>query len=128
MKLNRVELSGNVGNIDIFETEGKKPFARVSLAENDRYTNKNGETFERTTWHKLVFYGNVVSVLKDKVAKGSHLIVFGRLSYQDWEAEDGTKRQSAYVVVSQFQVSDHKKQVEAESFDSENFEADEIPF
>lgn len=62
MKLNRVELAGNVGNIDIYESEGKTPFAKVSLAENNRYLNKAGETVQQAIWHNVVFYDKQVEV------------------------------------------------------------------
>lgn len=128
MKLNRVELAGNVGNIDIYESEGKTPFAKVSLAENNRYLNKAGETVQQTTWHTVVFYDKQVEAVKSAVSKGCQLFIIGRLSYHNWQTEAGENRQSACIVANQFQVVQHSKQSEnKETAEASKTEAEEMP-
>lgn len=63
--LNKVALIGNLGRdpeVRIMQ-DGSK-FASVSLATTKKFTDRNNQAREQTTWHNLVFSGNIVDVLQ----------------------------------------------------------------
>ena len=108
MNLNEVTLIGYVGAEPKMSGEGKKPFASVSLGTNKRI--KKGEEFEtQTTWHKLVFFGDLVAQIKEHAKKGTGLFVKGELENQKWQDKDGVMHHISQIVVRKFCFIDNKK-------------------
>jgi len=96
---NTVNLVGFVGQVNLYENEGKKPFAKLTLATTKHYTNKNGEKVEKTAWHTLQCFGHLIDAIKGRVEKGSYLSVSGELEYDEWQTEAGEKRTAAVISV-----------------------------
>lgn len=85
---NSVSLEGKAGNdpkITPFEN-GK--VARVSIAVNDSYLNRAGETASRTMWFTIVFW-NEKADLADKIKKGTGFSVEGKLASQKFNGKNG---------------------------------------
>jgi single-strand DNA-binding protein len=101
MNLNEVTLIGYVGKEPTMSGDGKKPFASVSLGTNKRV--KKGEEFEtQTTWHKLVFFGDLVEQIKQHAKKGTGLFVKGELE------NHGVTHHISQIVVRKFCFIDNK--------------------
>ncbi len=49
----------------------------------------------------VVSFGAQAEAIAEHVAKGRQVAVTGRLSYQQWEADDGSKRSKHEVVANQ---------------------------
>lgn len=108
---NKVALVGYVGQVDHYETDGKKPFAKLTLATTKRFSNKSGEKVAKTTWHTLHCFGKLAESIKGRVQKGSYLSVSGELDYGEWQTESGDKRYSAVIHVNNlYQLIDKKRQ------------------
>lgn len=71
---NKITLIGRVGTDPETSGEGKKPFAFLSFATNKQY-QKEGETVNKTSWHKLVFYNHLAELVGQYVKKGSRLFI-----------------------------------------------------
>ena len=104
---NQVILMGHVGDEPYVSGEGKKPFAKVSLATNKRYKVDN-ETKEETHWHNLVFFNSVAGIVKDYVQKGSKIQVIGELVDNKWTDKDGQTHTQSNVHVNQLIMLDKK--------------------
>ena len=89
--MNRVTLLGRVGkDPEIKETKTGKKVAKFSLAtQRDK---------ENTDWHTIVLWEKNADVAERFVAKGSQILIEGRLQYDQWQADDGTKRERATVI------------------------------
>jgi len=99
--MNRVTLIGNVGSDpEARDTDSGSRVAHVSLATN-RVFKRNGESEERTDWHRLTFWGRSAEIAEDYVRKGSRLFVEGRIEYGSYE-RDGVSIPTVDVVVSDF--------------------------
>lgn len=99
---NKVQLIGNVGvepAITILES-GKK-VARLSLATNESYKDKNGEKQTETNWHTLVAWGKTVDIIESYVVKGKEMAIEGKLNSRSYDDRDGNKRHVTEVVVSE---------------------------
>ena len=94
--LNKIQLIGNVGNVQIREYNGKE-WANVSLATTRRFKNNSGEDVKETDWHALVINGNSVEVVKKYVSKGDPLYVEGELRSRKYTGQDG-KEQTVWEV------------------------------
>ena len=99
--VNRIILVGNVGSDpDIRRTSAGTPVAHASLATNRRF-RRNGETQERTDWHRLTFWSGAAETVEKFVRRGTRLYVEGRLEYGSYE-RDGQSVPTADVIVSDF--------------------------
>jgi single-strand DNA-binding protein len=92
-------LIGNVGNDpEIRATSGGARVAKVSLATNRSWSDRSGQTQEKTEWHRLTFFGRVVDVVEQYVKKGDRLYVEGRIEYSQTEGDGGPKYWTDVVV------------------------------
>jgi len=78
-QLNKIEIRGNVGNVNIIKV-GKTRVAHFSVATNFAYKDKNGEPVIETTWHNVTAWeGNKGIPSLDIIEKGFAVYVCGRL-------------------------------------------------
>lgn len=95
---NKVTLIGNLGSAPEIKTfEGNKKMARVSIATNETYKTKDGERKTDTSWHTLVAWGPLVSILEKYTQKGSKVAVEGKLVNNSYFDKEGIKRYSTEV-------------------------------
>ena len=91
--LNKVILIGNVGaEPEIKQTASGTKFAKVSLATNRVYNDRNGQRQEKTEWHRLTFWDRMAEIVEQYVHKGDRLYVEGRIEYSQTEDEQGGTR------------------------------------
>jgi single-strand DNA-binding protein len=92
-------LIGNVGNDpEIRATSSGARVAKLSLATNRSWSDRSGQTQEKTEWHRLTFFGRLVDIVEQWVKKGDRLYVEGRIEYSQTEGEGGTKYWTDIVV------------------------------
>ena len=98
--VNKITLVGHVGqDPDIQETKTGTKVAHLSLATNRRIAD-NGDTRERTDWHRLTMWNRLAQFTEDYVAKGDRIYVEGRLEYDSYE-RDGVTIPTADVTVNE---------------------------
>lgn len=122
--VNRIILVGNVGSDpDVRRTSAGTPVAHLSLATNRRF-RRNGETHERTDWHRLTFWSGAAEIVEKYVRRGARLYVEGRLEYGSYE-RDGQSVPTADVIVHEFVFLDSTVDASAELGDELEFEQQE---
>lgn len=104
--MNNVNLMGNVGTV-IFDNnkEASDACFIFSMATSERYTDKANNEVVKTTWHKIVSFGQVAANLRAKVTTGSRLFVNGKIQSSRYKAEDGTEKESFDILVLSYIVS-----------------------
>ena len=99
-QLNRIEIRGNVGNVNIINV-GNTRVAHFSVATNFAYKDRNGEPVIETTWHNVTAWdGNKGIPSLEIIAKGFPLYVTGRLRIQKYIAGDGTDKTSYDIIAN----------------------------
>ena len=73
------------------------------LAVNRRWTGKDGEKREETCFVDCTAFGRPAETINKYMSKGRPIFVEGRLSFNSWTAQDGTKRSRLKVTVENFQ-------------------------
>ena len=102
--MNRVILAGNLTrNPELRQLPSGSAVCEFGLAINDRYTNRAGEQVEQTCFTEIVAWNRQAEVCGEYLAKGSLVLVDGRLQYDAWETEDGQKRSKLRVVANRVQ-------------------------
>jgi single-strand DNA-binding protein len=100
---NQVMLIGYLGaDPEMKDYENGRKMARVSLATNEVYKNQEGEKVVSTQWHNLVGWGKTAEMMDQLFSKGKEVAIQGKLSYRNFEDEQGNKRQITEVVVNEF--------------------------
>jgi single-strand DNA-binding protein len=99
---NRVQLIGHLGlDPEVKNLEKGKKVARLSIATNDSYVNKDGEKVTETQWHNLVVWGKLCDVCEKYLKKGAEVAVDGKLSNRKWQDKDGNQHYNTEIVVNE---------------------------
>jgi single-strand DNA-binding protein len=100
--LNKVMLIGNVGNEpEIRSTSGGARVAKLSVATNRSFQDRNGQQQEKTEWHRLTFFGKLAEIVEQYVHKGHRIYVEGRLEYSQTQDDQGGTRYWTDIVVNE---------------------------
>lgn len=102
--VNDVTLLGNVGSDPMVSGEGKQPFASISLATNKSWKDKEGNSQEKVTWHKVVFFGKQADLIKEHAKKGTRLYIRGELEQTEWKDKDGNTRYEVQVISKEWPI------------------------
>lgn len=73
------------------------------LAVNRRWTGRDGEKKEETCFVDCRAFGRSAENINKYLSKGRAVFVEGRLTFDSWTAQDGTKRSKHRVTVENFQ-------------------------
>ena len=104
-QLNRVELRGIVGNVRI-QTYDENKVARIGLATNFAYKDREGTAVIDTSWHNVIAWeGRNIQGL-EKIEKGTKLHVLGRIRYQKFTGVDGVERVGTDILASEVEIID----------------------
>ena len=81
---NKVQLIGSAGSTPIIkETKNGNKYAKISLASNNNYTNKDGEKINKTQWHPIVFWRNRAKIAEIYISKGQKVCIKGSFELQN---------------------------------------------
>jgi len=73
------------------------------LAVNRRWTGRDGEKKEETCFVDCRAFGRPAENINKYLSKGRPVFVEGRLTFDSWTAQDGTRRSRHRVTVENFQ-------------------------
>ena len=109
---NRVILVGNLTrDVELKHTSGGKAVTEIGLAVNDRRKQDN-EWIEETTFVDVTLWGRTAEVAGEFLAKGSSVLIEGRLKLDSWET-DGQKRSKLRIVAERMQMLGQKNRGQA---------------
>ena len=106
--MNKVLLIGNLGkDPEIRNTQAGVKTANMTLATSESWTDRaSGERKERTEWHRVVVFNEMLATIAEKYAKkGSKVMVEGTLQTRKWTGQDGVERYATEVVLGPFKSS-----------------------
>lgn len=81
---NKVTLSGNKSLEVEIHKEGEKPFAILSIAENKRYKDDDGnwQTSDKATFHRISLFDDYLIKKANDLKVGAFLEIEGQVIYQ----------------------------------------------
>lgn len=99
--VNKSILLGHVGkDPEIHVLQSDNMVANFTLATNNVYRDRMGESHETTEWHNLVAFGRTAEVVRDYVQKGSRIYVEGKIQTRSWDdRETGQKKYRTEIVI-----------------------------
>jgi len=132
--INKVTLMGNLGaDPELRFTNSKMPVANFRMATSRRFKDKQGETQERTEWHRVVVFGKLAENCNTYLSKGRQVYVEGHLQTRQWQDREGQTRYTTEIVASSvnFLGGRNKREEEVPSAEvdaSQELASDDAPF
>ncbi|KAF1709302.1 single-stranded DNA-binding protein [Pseudoxanthomonas kalamensis DSM 18571] len=103
--INKVILVGNLGNDpETRYTQGGMAVTRISLATTSVRKDRDGNTQERTEWHRVVFFGKLGEIVGEYLRKGSQVYVEGSIRYDKYTGQDGVEKYSTDIIADEMQM------------------------
>lgn len=100
---NTVTLSGHLGSaIELTQLSSGKRVARVAIATNEYYRDKEGNTKKETQWHNLVAWDDTAERMQRYLAKGTFVIIHGKLVHRPYLDRNGNTQYFSEVLVREF--------------------------
>jgi single stranded DNA-binding protein len=74
--------------------------ARLRVAASRRaYNSQTSQYEDKPVWLSVEVVGGQAKIVSERLAKGSRVAITGELDYQEWNAQDGSKRSEVRVIV-----------------------------
>jgi single-strand DNA-binding protein len=101
----------------------------IGLAVNRRFKKQDGSQGEEVCFVDCHMFGKRAEVLNKYLHKGDPLMVEGRLKFDTWNAQDGSKRSKHSVMIETFEFMGGGERQPAEQ-NNNNYQPDDddIPF
>lgn len=98
--INKIQLIGNIGNDPEIKTlESGAKVARISVATNENYKDKNGDWQKVTEWHTVICWNDLASRVEG-LKKGQLVYVEGKMTYRKFAGQDGVEKHYAEIVAN----------------------------
>jgi len=106
--MNCVQLLGNLGaDAELRDIGNGNSVLNFSLATTEKWS-KDGETKEKTQWHRCSIFGKRAEGLAPHLKKGTKIAVQGSIDYREYE-KDGEKRYATNIKVFDVHFAGGKK-------------------
>ena len=103
--INKVILVGNLGNDpETKYTQGGMAVTKISLATTSVRKDRDGNTQERTEWHRVTFFGKLGEIAGEYLRKGSQVYVEGSIRYDKFTGQDGQERYYTDIIADEMQM------------------------
>jgi len=101
---NKILLMGNLTrDPQLTYLPSQTPVVEFGLAVNRKWKSREGQDREDTCFVDCRAFGRTAENINKYLSKGSPLFVEGRLTFDSWTAQDGSKRGKHRVTVETFQ-------------------------
>jgi single-strand DNA-binding protein len=102
--INRVVLVGNLTrDPELRSTPGGTPVCSLRIAVNSRRRDESGQWVDKPNYFSISVFGNQAESCSQYLSKGRPVAVDGRLDWREWQAQDGSKRESVEIVAESVQ-------------------------
>lgn len=108
---NKIELIGHLGaDPETLYTPTGKRYCRLRLATTERWKGDDGQVHEATEWHRITLWGSQGEIAAKYAAKGSYILIEGRLKSNKFTDKDGIERTSWEVQAQRIGLLDRKRE------------------
>jgi single-strand DNA-binding protein len=112
MNINTVLMTGNLTeDPELRFTPSGKQVVSASIANNERYTDSQGEEKTVTTFVNLQIWGKPAQNFGNLVKKGQEVFITGKIRMDEWtDKETKARRTRLYLLVENWQFTQFKRQ------------------
>lgn len=103
--VNKVLLIGNLGqDPEVRRLENGTMVARITVATNESYRDKNNEWQTITEWHNVILWRYLAERAENQLKKGSQVYIEGKLTHRKYQTQEGQDRYVTEVVANTFRI------------------------
>src|SRR5579884_675427 len=115
--INRVVLVGNLTrDPELRHTPGGTPVCSLRVAVNSRRRDESGQGVDKPNYFSVSVFGNQAESSAQYLSKGRPVAIDGRLDWREWQAQDGSKRESVEIVAESVQFLGSRGDAEGGGF------------
>ena len=129
-EINYVVVAGNLTKDPIFrQTTNNTPVVNFSIASNRKYKDSSNQWQEDVCYVGIVAWNKLAESCRDRLKKGSAVLVDGELQSRNWKSEEGHNRSIVEIKARRIQFLN--KRVKSsnngvdENDDTDNFSDDD---
>ncbi|MBN2591609.1 MAG: single-stranded DNA-binding protein [Sedimentisphaerales bacterium] len=109
MFYNKVIMAGNLTrDPQLSYLPSQTSVAEFGLAINRKWT-KDGQTYEEVCFIDCIAFGRTGENINKYLTKGRQIFIEGRIKFDTWQAQDGSKRSKHKIIVESFTFLDKGK-------------------
>jgi single-strand DNA-binding protein len=134
-EINYVIVAGNLTKDPVFrETTNKTPVVNFSIASNRKYKDSSNQWQEDVCYVGIVAWNKLAESCRERLKKGSAVLVDGELQSRTWKSEDGHNRSIVEIKARRIQflnkrlVNNHDNNGSIEDEDSVIAEEDTVDY
>jgi single-strand DNA-binding protein len=106
---NKVVLVGNLTrDVEIRYAQSGSAIGNVGIATNRTWKSQTGEQKNEVMFIDLTFFGRTAEIANQYLRKGSKVLIDGRLVFEQWTAQDGSKKSKHAIIVELLKMLDSK--------------------
>jgi single-strand DNA-binding protein len=103
--LNKIFLLGNLTrDVELKHINSGTSVVSFCLAVNRTYINSDGERMDDVFYLDIIAWNRLAEACDSFLAKGSHVLIEGRLQMRNWKQKDGKKRSKVEVVAQNIKL------------------------
>ena len=96
--INKVMLIGNLGqDPEVRRLESGAVVAKLVVATNESFKDKNDEWQQRTEWHNVVVWRELAERAERDLKKGKLVYVEGKLATRKWQDKEGNDKYTTEI-------------------------------
>jgi single-strand DNA-binding protein len=109
-EVNYVVVSGNLTKDPIFrQTTNSTPVVNFSIASNRKYKDSSNQWQEDVCYVGVVAWNKLAESCKERLRKGSAVLVDGELQSRNWKSEEGYNRSIVEIKARRIQFLNRTK-------------------
>lgn len=111
MSFNRIIIIGNLTREPALTyLPNQTPVVEFGLANNRKYKAADGSQKEEVCFVDCRAYGKTADTITQWFHRGDPILIEGRLQFDQWQADDGSKRSKHRVLIERFEFLPSSKQ------------------
>jgi len=115
-EVNYVIVAGNLTKDPIFrQTTNNTPVANFSIASNRKYRDSSNQWQEDVCYVGIVAWNRLAESCRERLRKGSAVLVDGELQSRSWKSDDGHNRSIVEIKARRIQFLNRRLKVEDEN-------------
>ena len=109
-EINYVIVSGNLTKDPVFrQTTNSTPVVNFSIASNRKYKDSSSQWQEDVCYVGIVAWNKLAESCKERLRKGSAVLVDGELQSRNWKSEEGYNRSIVEIKARRIQFLNRTK-------------------
>jgi single-strand DNA-binding protein len=119
-EINYVQIAGNLTRDPVYRTTNNNtPVCNFAIASNRKYRDANNEWQEDVCYIGVVAWNRLADSCKNKLKKGSAVLVDGELQSRQWKNEEGNNRSVVEIKARRIQFLNRKLKDSEQNGESE---------